>query len=45
MRAGCSATTATAALEYDAAREAFIRLGARPDLDRLDRAADPPPGG
>ncbi len=27
---------ATAALEYDAARDAFVRLGARPDLDRLD---------
>ena len=31
----------SAALEYDAAREAFSRLGARPDLERLDRAADP----
>ncbi|HEY2877302.1 helix-turn-helix transcriptional regulator [Nocardioides sp.] len=35
----------SAALEYDAAREAFHRLGARPDLERLDRAADPPAGG
>ncbi|MBO0846801.1 MAG: helix-turn-helix transcriptional regulator, partial [Nocardioides sp.] len=34
-----------AALEYDAAREVFTRLGARPDLARLDRAAKPAAGG
>jgi DNA-binding NarL/FixJ family response regulator len=32
----------SAALEYDAARETFDRLGARPDLERLDRVTAPP---
>jgi DNA-binding NarL/FixJ family response regulator len=36
---------ASAALEHEAARETFTRLGARPDLERLDRRATPTAGG
>jgi ATP/maltotriose-dependent transcriptional regulator MalT len=34
----------SASLEYDAARAEFVRLGARPDLERLDRATAPAGG-
>ena len=33
---------ATATLEFEAAREAFVQLGARPDLARLDRLVGGP---
>jgi DNA-binding CsgD family transcriptional regulator len=35
---------ASALLEHDAARQTFTELGARPDLERLDRAATAPGG-
>jgi DNA-binding NarL/FixJ family response regulator len=34
----------SAALEHEAARETFTRLGARPDLERLDGRAAPSDG-
>jgi len=36
---------ASAALENDAARETFVRLGARADLEHLDRTVPPSAGG
>jgi DNA-binding NarL/FixJ family response regulator len=38
---GALGDDASAALEHDAARETFTRLGARPDLERLDGTASP----